>query len=68
MYKLYLGDIVLDPFLGSGTTGVAALQLGRQFRGIEISEEYYQLAERRISEVMSGDELPVHEEEHTNDQ
>lgn len=42
------GDVILDPFLGSGTTGVAALQLGRQFLGIEISEEYFKIAEARI--------------------
>ena len=48
------GDLVLDPFLGSGTTGVAALQLGRRFGGIEISEEYFQLAEQRIEESLNG--------------
>ena len=51
------GDIVLDPFLGSGTTGVAALQLGRKFRGIEISEEYFQLAERRIEESLNENKV-----------
>ena len=46
------GDVVLDPFLGSGTTGVAALQLGRDFIGIEISAEYLEIAKQRIdSEV-----------------
>ena len=39
---------VLDPFCGSGTVGVVALQLGREFVGIELSEEYCKLAERRI--------------------
>jgi site-specific DNA-methyltransferase (adenine-specific) len=47
------GDIVLDPFLGSGTTGVAALQLGRRFIGIEISEEYLQIAKQRINEAQN---------------
>lgn len=42
------GDWVLDPFMGSGTTGVAALQHGRYFVGIEKEPEYFQLAERRI--------------------
>jgi site-specific DNA-methyltransferase (adenine-specific) len=56
------GDIVLDPFLGSGTTGVAALQLNRKFYGIEISEEYFQIAEERIS---SGTEIYVQEETDT---
>lgn len=42
------GQLVLDPFCGSGTTGVAALQLGRRFVGIDISGEYLQIALRRI--------------------
>lgn len=42
------GDRVLDPFMGSGTTGVAAAALGRKFTGIEISDEYFQLAVNRI--------------------
>lgn len=41
-------DIVLDPFMGSGSTGVAALNLDRQFYGIEISEEYFKVANTRI--------------------
>jgi DNA modification methylase len=44
------GDIVLDPFMGSGTTGVAAKNLGRDFIGIEIDPEYFAIAERRINE------------------
>jgi len=43
------GDIVLDPFLGSGTTGVAAMQLGRKFIGIEIAPEYFEMAKIRIA-------------------
>jgi site-specific DNA-methyltransferase (adenine-specific)/site-specific DNA-methyltransferase (cytosine-N4-specific) len=43
------GDIVVDPFLGSGTTALAALKLGRRFLGIERNEEYVQLAESRIA-------------------
>ena len=41
-------DTILDPFLGSGTTAVACKELGRNFIGIEISEKYCQIAERRI--------------------
>ena len=39
---------ILDPFMGSGTTGVAAKELGRSFIGIEISPEYFKIAEQRI--------------------
>lgn len=42
------GDTVLDPFLGSGTTGKVAAQLGRKFIGIEISDEYAGIARARI--------------------
>lgn len=41
-------DTILDPFMGSGTTGVAAARLGRKFIGIEIDEKYFQIACRRI--------------------
>lgn len=45
------GDIVLDPFMGSGTTGVACIDTNRNFIGIELSEEYYNIAVRRINEA-----------------
>jgi len=44
------GDTVFDPFMGSGTTGVACAKLGRNFIGCEINSEYFALAKRRISE------------------
>lgn len=46
--KTPTGGIVLDPFVGSGTTGVACFQEGRQFIGIELAEEYCLVAEQRI--------------------
>ena len=45
------GDTILDPFMGSGTTGVACVQTGRNFIGIEIDPTYYAIAERRIAEA-----------------
>ena len=42
-------DIVLDPFIGSGTTAVVAKKLGRQYIGIEINQEYCEYAEQKIS-------------------
>jgi DNA modification methylase len=45
------GDLVLDPFLGSGTTALAAKQLGRNYIGIDISEEYCQIAEERVMQL-----------------
>ena len=46
------GDIVLDPFNGSGSTGVAALRLGRKYLGIEISGEYLDLAIARLEDEL----------------
>jgi DNA modification methylase len=43
------GETVLDPFMGSGTTGIAAAKLGRRFIGIERDPEYFQIACRRIA-------------------
>ena len=43
-------DVVLDPFMGSGTTGVVALNLNRNYIGFEISEEYVEIANERIKE------------------
>ena len=42
-------DIVYDPFMGSGTTAISALQIGRNYIGSEINEEYYKLSNNRIN-------------------
>ena len=44
------GDTVLDPFMGSGTTGVACVKTGRRFIGIELDEEYFKIASNRIED------------------
>lgn len=47
--KTPTGGVVLDPFMGSGTTGIACVNTGRDFIGIDISEEYVEIARRRIT-------------------
>lgn len=51
------GDIVLDCFMGSGTTGIAAANLGRKFIGIEIEEKYFDIACRRIEDAQRQGDL-----------
>ena len=50
-------DIVLDPFMGSGTTAAVALQHGRQYLGCELNPEYGQLQQDRIAKTVKEDEL-----------
>lgn len=47
-------DLVLDPFLGSGTTGLTAIALGRRFLGVELNPEYVDIAERRLRVAASA--------------
>lgn len=59
------GETILDPFMGSGTTGVAAMRLGRKFIGIEIEPRYFDIACRRIEEAQRQADLfvkPVEED------
>lgn len=49
------GAVVLDTFMGSGTTAVACLKSGRQFIGFELDEQYHAIAQQRIAETV--DEL-----------
>lgn len=51
------GDVVLDPFMGSGTTGVMAKKLGRKFIGMEISDEYYNIAKDRIFKTKISEDI-----------
>lgn len=53
------GDLVLDPFMGSGTTGVAAVKEGRRFVGIEREPAYFDAACKRISEVAKQPDMFV---------
>jgi DNA modification methylase len=53
------GETVLDPFMGSGTTGVACARLGRRFVGIEIEPKYFDIACRSIEEAQRQPDLFV---------
>ena len=55
--KTPTGGVVLDPFMGSGTTGMAAVLEGRDFIGIELNAEYLEIAERRIAHAQGS--IPV---------
>lgn len=52
-------NIVLDPFMGSGTTGVACVQTGRKFIGIEIEPKYFEIACKRIKDAQQQMRLPL---------
>lgn len=54
---------ILDPFMGSGTTGVACVQTGRNFIGIEIDPTYFAIAEKRIAEAQLQPRLPLEVQE-----
>lgn len=52
-----VGDTIFDPFMGSGTTGVACAQLGRNFIGCEIDKDYFKIAEKRIKQAYMQEPL-----------
>ena len=56
------GESALDPFMGSGTTGVAAVKMGRKFTGIEISEKYFDIACRRIQDALDRPDMLIEAE------
>lgn len=53
------GDVVLDAFMGSGTTGVACLNTNRRFIGIELDENYFNIAKKRIEEASNNRQLNI---------
>lgn len=57
LMKLPPDFLILDPFMGSGTTGVACARLGRRFIGIEIEERYFDIACRRIEQAQRQKDL-----------
>jgi site-specific DNA-methyltransferase (adenine-specific) len=58
------GDLVLDPYSGSATTGCACLELGRRYIGIELSEEFAELSRQRLATHVVGRRTPV--DDHTD--
>ena len=54
-----VGKTILDPFMGSGTTGVACAKLGRKFIGIEIEPKYFDIACRRIEAAYAQPDMFV---------
>ena len=52
-----IGEVVLDPFMGSGTTGTACAKLGRKFIGIELDEDYFNIACERIKKAYDQPDL-----------
>lgn len=59
----FKGDMILDPFMGSGTTAVSAIRSGRKFVGYEISQDYIKLAEKRIKPFLEQHTLKFEEAE-----
>ena len=58
-YYSYVGDVVLDPFMGSGTTAVVAKRFNRRFTGCEIHDQYIAMANARLAKTTPIDRLPA---------
>ena len=52
-------DVVLDPFMGSGTTAISALKAGRNYVGYEINEQYVELANKRIASYKDNEAITL---------
>jgi len=50
------GDVVLDPFMGSGTTGVACANMDREFIGVELDPQFYEMAEKRLKNAEANNQ------------
>jgi modification methylase len=61
------GDVVLDPFFGTGTTGAVAKKLGRDWIGIERDRKYIKIAQKRIDAVQKADKESLHVEKRKQD-
>src|SRR6185312_14038045 len=55
--QLHAVGVILDPFMGSGSTGVAAVKLGRRFIGIEIEPRYFDISCKRISDALKQPDM-----------
>ena len=53
------GDLVFDPCMGSGSTGLVALELGRQFEGIELDKEWFDVAAERLNKLKAKLDLQI---------
>ena len=53
------GQVVLDPFCGSGTTGVEALRYGRRFIGIDVSQEYLEISRKRLEKLAADEKIEL---------
>ena len=57
----YADDLVLDPFMGSGSTMVAAARLGRRYVGYDLDPDYVEIARRRVADALNADPVPREE-------
>jgi DNA modification methylase len=63
-----VGATILDPFMGSGTTGVACIRTGRKFIGIELERKYFDIAVKRIQQALEDQALFAHVQDKTETQ